>query len=300
MAGRALRVVRSVFANAWLVMLFIALPSVVLPSTASAEDVTELTCSDAWYRSIEEKVPTGDGHGHGPDVGLDEWKSVVEFKLGIRGKPGVPKRDSETWCRHIDGLVKASKDSQAASGEHKASSKLSGPSFSCDRVRFGSIEAMVCKDKELSALDRKLAGVYTAASKKAVNERPPMLKAVQRGWIKGRNKCWKTADKRECVRKKYVRRIAELQAMYRLVPFEGPVFFSCDGKPSNEVVVTFFQTVPATLIAERGDSVSIMFIQSDAGEKIYRGRNEIYWEHQGEALITWSYKAPEMRCVRRP
>ena len=62
----------------------------------------EALCSDAWFRSIEEKVPTGDGQGHGPDLGSDEWKSEVEFKLGIRDKPNVPGRDSQVWCRHID------------------------------------------------------------------------------------------------------------------------------------------------------------------------------------------------------
>ena len=62
-------------------------------------------CSDAWYRSIEEQVPTGDGRGHGPDIGSDEWKSVVEFKLNVRDKPGIPDRDSQSWCRYIDELV---------------------------------------------------------------------------------------------------------------------------------------------------------------------------------------------------
>jgi len=63
------------------------------------------------------------------------------------------------------------------------------PSFDCGKVKAGSIEEMVCKDDKLGALDRKLAAVYGAASKKAVNEHPPVLKAEQRGWIKGRNDC---------------------------------------------------------------------------------------------------------------
>lgn len=62
-------------------------------------------CSEAWYRLVEASVPTGDGQGHGPDPGSDEWKSVVEFRLGIRGKTGVPVRDSEAWCRYIGQLV---------------------------------------------------------------------------------------------------------------------------------------------------------------------------------------------------
>lgn len=65
----------------------------------------QVICSDAWYRSVEEVVPTGDGQGHGPDAGSDEWKSVVEFKLGIRGEPEVPARDTDDWCRYIDQLV---------------------------------------------------------------------------------------------------------------------------------------------------------------------------------------------------
>ena len=51
---------------------------------ANMASETGVLCTAAWYQSIEEKVPTGDGRGHGPDVGSDEWKSVVEFKLGIR------------------------------------------------------------------------------------------------------------------------------------------------------------------------------------------------------------------------
>ena len=51
--------------------------------------------------------------------------------------------------------------------------RAEGPSFDCGKVEAGSIEEMVCKDKGLAALDRKLAEVYAAASKKAVNEHPP-------------------------------------------------------------------------------------------------------------------------------
>ena len=75
----------------------------------------------------------------------------------------------------------------------------SSPSFDCQSVEVGSIEDMVCKDDELAALDRKLADVYASARQIAVNEHPPILKAEQRGWIKGRNGCWKSADVPACV-----------------------------------------------------------------------------------------------------
>lgn len=175
-------------------------------------------------------------------------------------------------------------------------SSAEGPSFPCDKVEAGSIEAMVCGDEKLSALDRTLAGAYAAASKKAQNEHPPVLKAEQRGWIKGRDECWKSDDQRQCVLASYQTRIAELQARYRLVPDSGPVSFYCEDDPRNEIIVTFFETDPPTLIAERGDSVSLMYRQPAASGSKYQGRNETFWEHQGEAKVTWGFEAPEMVC----
>jgi uncharacterized protein len=259
-------------------------------------------CTESWYRSIDEKVATSDGQGHGPDVGSDEWKSVIEFKLGVRDKPDVPSRDSESWCQYIDQIVREGHTPSGSDKNSGTAALAQGPSYDCDKVKPSSIEAMICEDEELSALDRKLAAVYAAASKKAVSERTPQLTAEQRGWIKGRNECWKSDDKRGCVRDEYQRRIAELEARYRLVAGRGPVRFMCGDNPANEVVATFYPTDPPTLIAERGDSVSLMYKQpSDSGIK-YQGRNEsiLLGKHKGKALITWGYGAPEMRCKKVP
>ena len=87
---------------------------------------------------------------------------------------------------------------------------------------------------------------------------------------------------------------------YRLVAATGPFRFVCDGDAANEVTATYFQTDPATLIAERGDSVSLMYQQRSASGAKYQGRNESFWEHQGEARITWGHGAPEMRCRQAP
>ena len=179
-----------------------------------------------------------------------------------------------------------------------AAAGADGPSFSCDKVEPGGIEAMICKDGGLSALDRKLADVYRAASRKAKGEHPPVLQAEQRGWLKGRNECWKSDDRHGCVNEEYRRRIAELQARYRLVPATGPVRYACDGNAANEVVVTFFRTDPPTIACERGDDVSLMYLQPSAGGAVYRGRNETFREKGDEALVTWGYGAPEMRCTK--
>lgn len=73
----------------------------------SLQAETPNLCNQAWYRSVESIISSGDGMGHGPDIGSDEWRSVIEFKLGVRGSPDVPDRDSQQWCRYIDELIKA-------------------------------------------------------------------------------------------------------------------------------------------------------------------------------------------------
>lgn len=181
-----------------------------------------------------------------------------------------------------------------ATGGHSAAAD--GPAFACDRVEAGSIEELVCHDAELSSRDRLLAETYAAAQKKAVNEHPPLLKAEQRGWVKGRNDCWKSSDVRSCVKTEYERRVAELQMRYRLLDGTGPVTFTCDGQPANEILVTYFATRPPGLIAERGDSVSLMFLQPGDIGATYQGRNEIFRLQGDEAFVTWGYQAPEMRC----
>lgn len=72
---------------------------------ASASAPDSQPCSMSWQQAVEAQLQTGDSQGHGPDVGSDEWRSVVEFKLGIRGDPAIPARDTEEWCTYIDALL---------------------------------------------------------------------------------------------------------------------------------------------------------------------------------------------------
>jgi len=172
-----------------------------------------------------------------------------------------------------------------------------GPSFDCRARDLASAARLICQDPALAALDRQLTQVYAQARAKATNEHPPVLKASQRGWVKGRDDCWKAPDLRACVEASYRQRISELQARYRLVPMRGPFFWACNGQQANELVVTFFATEPATLIAERGDQSVLMTQVPAASGTHYEGPDESFWEHQGEATVRWGFGAPEMRCT---
>jgi uncharacterized protein len=208
-------------------------------------------------------------------------------------KDGNGINDCET-----DGSCDHSVDYTQARPEITAKTIDSTPSFDCTQATEGSIEAMICTDSELIALDNSLASVYTTASEKVKDMQPNLLAVEQRGWIKGRNDCWKSDDKKQCITEEYQRRIYELQATYALVASKGPFRFVCGESPANELVVTFYETALPTLIAERGDSVSLMYLQPSGSGTKYQGRNESFWEHQGEATVTWGYGTPEFVCKK--
>ena len=73
-------------------------------------DLSSQPCSEPWQEYVEAKLQTGDAEGHGPDVGSLEWRSVVEFKLDIRGDPAIPLRESDEWCAYIDEKIRTSVD----------------------------------------------------------------------------------------------------------------------------------------------------------------------------------------------
>ena len=188
-----------------------------------------------------------------------------------------------------------------------------GPAFDCAKAE-GEVEELICRDEGLAALDRKMDGVYKAALARATNEVPPVLKAEQRGWIKGRNECWKARGEdnpafltaswqvrgvHDCVEGRYRLRISELQALYRLVAPRGPVFYACEGNPANEVVATFFETDPPTAQVERGDRSVIAWLVPTASGSKYEGRNLELWTKGDEARVTWLGEEMTCRAARR-
>ena len=133
-----------------------------------------------------------------------------------------------------------------------AHAQAEGPNFDCRKAGTRTVPQLICQDAALSSLDRQLAVVYAAALKKATTERPPVLRAHQRGWIKGRDDCWKSTDVRVCVDTAYRQRIAELQALYRLVDSRGPFTWACDGPAGGEVVTLMIRTFAGS----KGDGVA--------------------------------------------
>jgi uncharacterized protein len=101
-------------------------------------------------------------------------------------------------------LVVASAVAQAAS-----------PSFDCVKAESRA-EKLVCEDEQLAQLDLETARLFKLAryGKHMSPDRLKELKAYERGWIKGRDECWKAEDLRTCVRDSDAIRIFELRQGY--------------------------------------------------------------------------------------
>lgn len=95
-----------------------------------------------------------------------------------------------------------------------AASTPSRPSFACGKAAAVA-ERLICRDAELSRLDRIMADLYAQSLSLLLNaDQGNEANLQQRAWLKGRNRC---ADV-QCLRKAYFGRVAELA---RELPTEG-------------------------------------------------------------------------------
>ena len=240
-------------------------------------------CSNEWLHYVEGQISSGDNQGHGPDVGSLEWQSVIEFKLGLVDDSTVPSKSTAQWCEYI----------QLTLDERRII-----PTISCQSKNLNAIDKEICSQVELVRLDNELNAVFRSALDKLGTKKRTDFKAEHRGWIKNRNQCLNQSDDFLCIRNAYQYRIAELQTRYDLIEGLGPIYYVCDGQLTDEVAVNFYPTEPPSLIAERNGQVSFMTLQVSASGAKYQGQNEIFWEHQGKAYITWGSGSSMMDCKK--
>lgn len=137
-------------------------------------------------------------------------KTVISIVRSADGNPEI----SFTGPNRTHGVCLPEDEVSFAPTAQKKNEQKSGPSFSCSAVSKGSMEELICQNETLSALDLKLANIYKQALVKSNNN--STLKAEQRGWIKGRDECWKADDKTSCLNDSYQQRISELQKKYQV------------------------------------------------------------------------------------
>ncbi|MEF9899218.1 MAG: MliC family protein [Pseudomonas sp.] len=162
-----------------------------------------------------------------------------------------------------------------------------GPSFSCDKAQ--GMELKVCQSPQLSKLDRDLSALYKQMLAKADSDAQKQLKATQRGWIKGRDECWKATDADACVLEQYQVRIVKLQIQSGAVQVPAAVEFDCDENDSDKPFTAVFynQLEPQAAVLTYGGDQTIVIAQPAASGSKYGSQGVEFWEHQGEAKVKW-------------
>ena len=157
------------------------------------------------------------------------------------------------------------------------------PSFDCANST-NEIEKLVCADPELATADVRLAEVYDKELNRPETVKPAMA-ATQRGWVKGRDDCWKEEDKRRCVLEAYWTRLAELQINSPETTTPTPLEMRCDDN-SQPVSASFYNGFdPPALVLTVGNDQAILFSEPSASGSKYGRSGAEFWEHQGEAKI---------------
>ncbi|WP_191832743.1 MliC family protein [Pseudomonas fluorescens] len=167
-----------------------------------------------------------------------------------------------------------------------------GPSFSCDKAE--GVALKVCQSPQLSKLDRDLAALYKRVLGQADSDSQKLLKATQRGWIKGRDECWKASDVDACIRDQYQVRMVELQIQSGTVQVPAVVEFDCDDDSKPFTAVFYNELNPQAAVLTYGEDQAIAIAQPSGSGSKYGAQGVEFWEHQGEAKVKW-YGA-ELTC----
>ena len=234
------------------------------------------------------------------NLGCQGGLTFQEFATLSTTQQAQRLKENPRWCK-IEyqgnvGWVAGRYLAEGSCTQGKAQSPEKGPSFDCAKAGW-SVEELICKDAELATLDRQLAAVYAAALKRVAEENYEDPTPVQRGWIKGRNDCWKSDGLRACVVSSYQYRIAELLIQYGQLVVPSPVHYSCGNTALT--VVFYQQTDPQTVVltfipALTGVDQMLAYHSPSGSGARYEGRNVSFWEHKGEARLTWFDQ--EMSC----
>ena len=153
-------------------------------------------------------------HTFSQGEGMDTGNPTPQAQVVQSTKPHAPTQKDLEDCRAV--MDKEGHGPDPGSAEWWAAcerlrARRAAPSFDCSKAS-GQVEELICSDPELAALDVELARLYRAVSAQTTGQKLKTLRTYQRGWIKGRNDCWKAVGVgvRACVEVSYRDRIREL------------------------------------------------------------------------------------------
>jgi uncharacterized protein/heat shock protein HslJ len=173
------------------------------------------------------------------------------------------------------------------------------PSFNCDKAE-SSAERAVCDSDQLAMLDNEVARLYqlALATPELDIARENELKAYQRGWIKGRDDCWKDAKGLPvCIAREYAIRIHELRMSYANARTDdesgistGPFAYHCEGLDALISAVFIQSDAPMVSLAWRDSWRALQRTSSASGAKYEAdysmSGSYVFWTKGEEAVFS--------------
>ncbi|WP_380055102.1 SH3 domain-containing protein [Falsihalocynthiibacter sp. SS001] len=277
-------------------------PDYFMVEGVASEDVLNMRAGPSASDSIVGKIPpnaTGIRN-----LGCEGGLSFEEWTAATDEERDAAKHDR--WCQvEYNGVTGWS------AGRYLVESAQASvaPAFDCGKAS-NSAEEAVCSDPNLARLDVELARLYDLArhGKNTGKDRLAELRAMQRGWIKGRDECWKSSDDlNTCIAKSYVQRIDDLRTGYFDARSEddagissGPFAYICEGLDAGVSMVAVNSDVPMISLRWNDKWVIPALEPTGSGAK-YRGETfegeYTFWMQGDEAMLTTPTQS-DLKCQK--
>ncbi len=157
------------------------------------------------------------------------------------------------------------------------------PGFACAEAS-GTVEELICSDSELALLDRQLNYLYQQATRAVSADELPTFRALQRGWISGRNACWQEDDVAACVESETQRRLSELQIRSGSVRVPAAVDYRCG---ERRLSAYFYNNtvLPMLVLNAAGQQFFLHQLPAASGSRYGIGNIE-FWDSGEMARLT--------------
>ncbi|MEZ8094146.1 META domain-containing protein [Photobacterium swingsii] len=158
-------------------------------------------------------------------------------------------------------------------------------SFDCTKAS-GEVETLICQDQVLAKLDLQMDVLYKAVLPTIPSGEQANFKTSQRGWIKGRNACWKSVDVYHCTKNSYALQSSTLAEEGRLFVNDKPTYYQCSGGLHPAVEVRFYQVNnQAKAILSYGLDYELLDATVSASGAKYTNDSASFWSHKQTASV---------------
>jgi uncharacterized protein len=170
----------------------------------------------------------------------------------------------------------------------------------CIGIRPDTLEGLICSDRELLRLDRQLTWNYRRAFDALDYLRQLDLTDLDLRRQRERLRCWHVPDQRQCLADDYRRRIAELQALYSLLPVDGAYWLICSDRARTRLSATFYPSNPASLRIEFDGKPQVLLRETAASGLLYRSEQLQFHQQDQQIRLRWPGSAGEQDCRLNP